>query len=88
VSLEVAEAYRRKNRDVFVIDLDYKLHDCLRFAFKGLPRAPLPRVPCLVCPASCALPRVLPCVPTACAGLAIFWVWAGFIRKSRCRNAC
>jgi len=54
VSLEVAEAYRRKNRDVFVIDLDYKLHDCLRFAFKGLPRAPLPRVPCLVCPASCA----------------------------------
>ena len=57
MALEVAEAYRRKNRDVFVIDLDYKLHDCLRFAFKGLPRAPLPRVPCLVCSPACP-PRV------------------------------
>jgi len=35
VALEVAEAYRRKGRDVVVVDLDYCLHDSLRFAYKG-----------------------------------------------------
>ena len=42
VALEVAEYYRRLHRDVYVIDLDYKLHDCLRFAYKGITLNPKP----------------------------------------------
>ena len=45
-ALEVAELYRKQNQDVYVIELDYKLHETLRFAYKGTrPKAPKRAVP-------------------------------------------
>lgn len=43
--LEVAEHFREKNREVFVIDLDYQLHQVFKFAYKGVEGHKEPRCP-------------------------------------------
>ena len=32
----IAEYFRENKQEVFVVDLDYKLHEALKFAYKGL----------------------------------------------------
>jgi voltage-gated potassium channel Kch len=43
--LEVAEHFRELNREVYVIDLDYQLHEVFKFAHKGVKGHKQPRCP-------------------------------------------
>ena len=43
LAYDLAEFFREKHADVYVIDLDYRLHDILDFSYKGH-RSRAPRI--------------------------------------------
>jgi hypothetical protein len=45
MAYEMAEHFRTTRRDVYLIDLDYRMHQILDFTYKGVLPAPTPRCP-------------------------------------------